>query len=65
MSTWLIVVYVCVYVGLVKDDISLRELKVTPGAKMMVIGSTVGDVVTVQMSKKSADLDSTESSTGN
>ena len=31
-----------------KDDKSLRELKVTPGAKMMVVGSTIDDVMTVQ-----------------
>ena len=35
-------------VGLVKDDKTLRELNVTPGAKMMVVGSTLGDVITVQ-----------------
>lgn len=34
--------------GLVKDDYSLRDLKVTSGAKMMVIGSTIDDVLTVQ-----------------
>ena len=35
-------------VGLVKDDKTLRELNVLPGSKMMVVGSTVGDVMTVQ-----------------
>lgn len=35
-------------VGLVKDDKTLRELNVTSGAKMMVVGSTIGDVITVQ-----------------
>ena len=35
-------------VGLVKDDKTLRELHVTSGAKMMVVGSTLGDVITVQ-----------------
>ena len=36
------------YIGLVKDDKTLRELHVTSGAKMMVVGSTLGDVITVQ-----------------
>lgn len=35
-------------IGLVKDDKTLRELNVLPGSKMMVVGSTVGDVMTVQ-----------------
>ncbi len=35
-------------VGLVKDDRTLRELAVVPNAKMMVVGSTMGDVMTVQ-----------------
>lgn len=34
--------------GLVKDDCSLRDLKITSGAKMMVVGSTISDVITVQ-----------------
>ena len=34
--------------GLVKDDKTLRELHVTSGTKMMVVGSTLGDVITVQ-----------------
>lgn len=34
--------------GLVKDEKTLRELKVTAGAKMMVVGSTIDDVMTVQ-----------------
>lgn len=36
------------YKGLVKDDKTLRELKVTAGAKMMLVGSTINDVITVQ-----------------
>ena len=36
------------FTGLVKDDRTLRELKVTSGAKMMVVGSTITDVITVQ-----------------
>ncbi len=31
-----------------KDDKTLRELSVVPNAKMMVVGSTMGDVMTVQ-----------------
>ena len=31
-----------------KDECSLRDLKVTSGAKMMVVGSTINDVITVQ-----------------
>ncbi len=31
-----------------KDDKTLRELAVTANAKMMVVGSTMGDVMTVQ-----------------
>ena len=34
--------------GLVKDEKTLRELKVSTGAKMMVVGSTIDDVMTVQ-----------------
>ena len=49
---------------MVKDDITLREMNVTQGAKMMVVGSTMGDVVTVQMSKQSADLDKVEAAAG-
>jgi len=50
--------------GMVKDDVTLREMNVTGGAKMMVIGSTMGDVVTVQMSKQNADLDKVEAAAG-
>ncbi|XP_071962356.1 ubiquitin domain-containing protein UBFD1-like isoform X2 [Antedon mediterranea] len=35
------------YKGLVKDEQTLRESKVTKGAKMMMIGSTLKDVLTV------------------
>lgn len=34
--------------GLVKDECSLRDLNVISGAKMMVVGSTIDDVITVQ-----------------
>ena len=60
MNTFIVIVAI----GMVKDDVTLREMKVTQGAKMMVIGSTMGDVVTVQMSKQSADLDKAESVAG-
>ncbi|KAK3091100.1 hypothetical protein FSP39_017109 [Pinctada imbricata] len=35
------------YKGLAKDEISLRELKVTKGAKVMVVGSTLDAVLSV------------------
>ncbi|XP_077979697.1 ubiquitin domain-containing protein UBFD1-like [Glandiceps talaboti] len=33
--------------GLMKDEKTLRELKVTKGAKMMVVGSTLNDVIAI------------------
>lgn len=36
------------YKGLLKDDNTLREAKISNGIKMMVVGSTVGDVLTIQ-----------------
>ncbi|XP_014785569.1 ubiquitin domain-containing protein UBFD1 isoform X1 [Octopus bimaculoides] len=33
--------------GLARDDMTLRELKVTKGAKMLVVGSTLTDVLSV------------------
>jgi hypothetical protein len=36
------------YKGLLKDDRSLQEAKVANGVKMMVVGSTVDDVLTIQ-----------------
>ncbi|XP_064609055.1 ubiquitin domain-containing protein UBFD1-like isoform X2 [Liolophura sinensis] len=33
--------------GLAKDDVTLRDLKVTKGAKIMVVGSTLNDVLSV------------------
>lgn len=35
------------YKGMLKDDSTLRDIKLTKGAKMMVIGSTIQDVLTV------------------
>jgi len=32
---------------MLKDDSTLRDIKLTKGAKMMVIGSTIQDVLTV------------------
>ena len=37
----------CVLWGLAKDHQTLRELKVTKGAKIMVVGSTLNDVLSV------------------
>jgi hypothetical protein len=36
------------FIGLVKDECSLRDLEITSGAKMIVVGSTIDDVITVQ-----------------
>lgn len=36
------------YKGLLKDDKTLREAKISNGTKMMVVGSTVDDVLTIQ-----------------
>ena len=36
------------YKGLLKDEKTLREAKVTNGVKMMVVGSTLDDVLTIQ-----------------
>ena len=36
------------YKGLLKDEKTLREAKVSNGIKMMVVGSTVDDVLTIQ-----------------
>ena len=33
--------------GLTQDTKTLRELKVTPNAKMMLVGSTVNDIIDV------------------
>ncbi|XP_012940298.1 ubiquitin domain-containing protein UBFD1 isoform X2 [Aplysia californica] len=35
------------YKGLAKDDVTLRDLKVVKGAKIMVVGSTLNDVLSV------------------
>jgi len=32
---------------MLKDDSTLRDIKLTKGAKMMVVGSTIQDVLTV------------------
>lgn len=42
----LMVVLAC-SLGMLKDDSTLREIKLTKGGKMMVIGSTIQDVLTV------------------
>lgn len=33
--------------GMLKDDSTLRDIKLTKGTKMMVIGSTIQDVLTI------------------
>lgn len=54
------------FLGLVKDECSLRDLNVTSGAKMMVVGSTINDVITVQApSTSSSELNSILVPTGN
>ena len=35
------------FAGLAKDESTLQELKVTKGAKIMVVGSTLTDVLAV------------------
>ena len=36
------------HLGILKDDITLHDAKITPNVKIMVVGSTIGDVMTVQ-----------------
>ena len=36
------------YKGLLKDENTLREAKIANGVKMMVVGSTLDDVLTIQ-----------------
>lgn len=50
--------------GLAKDGSSLRDLNVTTGAKMMVVGSTIDDVITVQAPSAALDLEPTSLVTG-
>lgn len=45
------------YKGLVPEDKTLREIKVTSGAKIMVVGSTINDVLAVNTPKDSAQQD--------
>lgn len=52
-----------IILGLVKDDSSLRDINVTSGAKMMVIGSTIDDVLTVQAPSASSSVVEPEVST--
>ncbi|XP_069762141.1 ubiquitin domain-containing protein UBFD1 [Narcine bancroftii] len=40
------------YKGLLQEDKTLREIKVTNGAKIMVIGSTINDVLSVNTPKE-------------
>lgn len=45
------------YKGLVPEDKTLREIKVTSGAKIMVVGSTINDVLAVNTPKDAAQQD--------
>ncbi|XP_048249927.1 ubiquitin domain-containing protein UBFD1-like isoform X3 [Haliotis rufescens] len=40
------------YKGLIKDDMTLKDLKITKGAKVMVVGSTLNDVLSVSAPSK-------------
>lgn len=40
------------YKGLLPEDKTLREIKVTNGAKIMVVGSTINDVLAVNSPKE-------------
>jgi hypothetical protein len=52
-------------VGAVKDDCkTLGELRVTSGAKMMVVGSTVTEVMEVATSVPGTDAKQKDESTG-
>uniref|UniRef100_UPI00358F5D53 ubiquitin domain-containing protein UBFD1 isoform X3 n=1 Tax=Myxine glutinosa TaxID=7769 RepID=UPI00358F5D53 len=42
------------YKGLLREDQTLREMKVTSGAKIMVVGSTLNDVLAVNTPKESS-----------
>jgi hypothetical protein len=53
------------YKGAVKDDCkTLGELRVTSGAKMMVVGSTVTEVMEVATSVPGTDAKQKDESTG-
>ncbi|XP_013360263.1 PREDICTED: ubiquitin domain-containing protein UBFD1 [Chinchilla lanigera] len=45
------------YKGLVPEDKTLREIKVTSGAKIMVVGSTINDVLAVNTPKDASQQD--------
>lgn len=45
------------YKGLVPEDKTLREIKVNSGAKIMVVGSTINDVLAVNTPKDAAQQD--------
>ncbi|XP_067671189.1 cyclin-dependent kinase-like 2 isoform X2 [Haliotis asinina] len=40
------------YKGLIKDDMTLKDLKISKGAKVMVVGSTLNDVLSVSAPSK-------------
>lgn len=45
------------YKGLVPEEKTLREIRVTSGAKIMVVGSTINDVLAVNTPKDAAQQD--------
>ena len=45
---------------MMKDEQTLREQKVTEGCKMMVVGSTLNDVMTVMPPSASVDREDTK-----
>ena len=46
---------------MMKDELTLREQKVVEGCKMMVVGSTLNDVMTVMPPLAGTDRDETKS----
>lgn len=45
------------YKGLVPEEKTLREIRVTSGAKIMVVGSTINDVLAVNTPKDATQQD--------
>jgi len=50
--------------GLCKDDRTMKDLKVSKGAKIMLVGSTLDDVLSVSTTPKAQELKETSSSGG-
>ena len=51
--------------GRMKEDVSLRENKVVKGSKIMVIGSTVNDVMSVSQAAPKTKKEATPVETSN